>query len=498
MSFEGRVIKLSGLTTRFSQGGELPHQIGFEVVIHSAHGYWIDEAGLPPLLPALDGGLDVDVVIVGGGFTGMWTAWHLTESDPDLKVALLDSHRIGCGPSGRNGGFADSMWVSFARLSERYGAPAALDIAMVSEESVDSIGGFCEQQGVDAWYRKAGYLNVSTSAAQDASWKENTDSIVAVGQSGIFDELAPEGVADLCSSPRFRGGVFYPDVATLQPARLAFGLRAALADRGVALFENSQARRIGDGPGGVTVETSGGSVRAERVVLAAGPALAGRGSPVRGSITIASSHMVITEPVPDLLEEIGWTGGEAISDCRALLNYFRTTPDGRIAFGWGGGRIAPGGHRFGRAEIDREVIDQVSVTLRDYFPGLVGRRLQHAWGGPIDASATHLPHVARLPSGRGFAAFGYTGNGVGPSQMIGRSLASLAIGRQDRYSSLALVEPAAALSRIPPEPFRFAGGTVIREAIGRKEAAEADGRRPGPLVSAISAVPRLIGFHIGR
>jgi len=467
-------------------------------VIHSAHGYWVEEAGLPPLALALEREFDADVVIVGGGFTGMWTAWHLTEADPDLRIALLDSHRIGCGPTGRNGGFADSMWVSFARLSDRYGIPAALEVARASEESVDQIGEFCEQQGIDAWFSKAGYLNVSTSTAQDGVWQNNTGAIASAGQGDAFRELDPERVAEICRSPRFRGGVFYGDVATVQPARLAFGIRAALIDRGVALFENSQVLRVEDGPGGVTATTSGGRIRAGRVVLAAGPALAGRGSPVRSSVTIASSHMVITEPVPELIEQIGWTGGEAISDCRALLTYFRTTPDGRIAFGWGGGRIAPGAHRFGRAEIDREVVEQVGVALREYFPGLADRRLDHAWGGPIDASATHLPHVVKLPSGRGFAAFGYTGNGVGPSQLVGRSLASLAIGREDRYSSLALVEPAGALTKVPPEPFRFIGGTVIREAIGRKEAAEAEERRPRLLVSAISAVPRLIGFHIGR
>jgi glycine/D-amino acid oxidase-like deaminating enzyme len=467
-------------------------------VIHSAHGYWIEEAGIPEPASALEGSLEADVIIVGGGFTGMWTAWHLTEADPDLKIALLDSHRIGCGPSGRNGGFADSMWVSFARLSDRYGIPAAIEVALASEESVDQIGEFCEQQGVDAWFRKAGYLNVATTEAQEGSWKRNTDPILAAGHGDAFTELDRDEVARICRSPRFRGGVLYADVATVQPARLAFGIRAALIDRGVTLFEDSPVTRVEDGPGKVTARTPGGKVSAERLVLAAGPSLAGRGSPVRSSVTIASSHMVISEPVPDLIEQIGWTGGQAISDCRALLTYFRTTPDGRIAFGWGGGRIAPGGRRFGRAEIDREVVQQVAVALREYFPLLRGRRLEHAWGGPIDASATHLPHIARLPSGRAFAAFGYTGNGVGPSQMLGRSLASLVTGREDRYSSLALVEDCDSLTRIPPEPFRFIGGSVIREAIGRKEEAEADGRRPGPLVSTVAGIPRLIGFHIGR
>ncbi len=467
-------------------------------MLHTAYGYWIEEAGSPPLLPPLDRNLDADVVIVGGGFTGMWTAWHLTEADPDLRVALLESHRIGHGPSGRNGGFADSMWVTFALMVDRYGPARALELARASSRSIDQIGQFCEEQGVDAWFNQAGYLNVSTTPAQDETWRENARSMRAAGAEGDFRELDEAAVREICDSARFRGGIAYDDVATVQPARLAFGIRAALIERGVMLFEQSPVLRVDDGPGRVVATTAGGRVKADRVVLASGPSLAGQGSPISHSVTVASSHMVITEPVPELIEEIGWTGGEAISDCRALLNYFRTTPDGRIAFGWGGGKIVAGARRFGRAEVDPEVAEQVAGWLCEYFPGLRGRTLTHAWGGPIDASATHLPHVIRLDSGRGFAAFGYTGNGVGPSQMVGRSLASLAIGREDLYSSLPFVEPVSALTRVPPEPFRWLGGTVIRDALERKEEAEAAGREPGPLDSAIAAVPKLIGFHIGR
>ena len=467
-------------------------------MLHTAHGYWIAEAGSPDVLPSLEGAIDADVVIVGGGFTGLWTAWHLTEADPDLRVVLLESHRIGHGPTGRNGGFADSMWVTFSLMADRYGPEAALELARASSESIDQIGEFCDEQGVDAWFNQAGYLNVSTTPVQDEAWQEDARAMRFAGAEDDFRELDSDAVRDICASPRFRGGIVYDDVATIQPARLAFGIRAALINRGVSLFENSPALRVEDCPGRVTVTTPAGTVRAKRLVLASGPSLAGRGSPIKHSVTLASSHMVITEPVPDVIEEIGWTGGEAISDCRSLLNYFRTTPDGRIAFGWGGGRIAPSGHRFGRAEVDPEIIEQVKVWLHEYFPGLRGRELTHAWGGPIDASASHLPHVIRLDSGRGFAAFGYTGNGVGPSQMVGRALASLAIDREDRYSSLPFVEPVSALTRVPPEPFRWIGGTIIRDAIERKEEAESAGHRPGPLVSAVAAVPKMIGFHIGR
>ncbi len=160
--------------------------------------------------------------------------------------------------------------------------------------------------------------------------------------------------------------------------------------------------------------------------------------------------------------------------------------------------IAAGGRRFGHAEVDAEVVGGVIQALRRYFPMLADRRLDYAWGGPIDASATHLPHVVRMPSGRAFAAFGYTGNGVGPSQLVGRTLASLALDRRDRYTALPFVETPAGLTRIPPEPFRWLGGTLIREAIGRVEDCLAEGREPDPVSRAVAAVPGLIGFHIGR
>ena len=467
-------------------------------MIHKATGYWINEAGPQPEFPALEGEHRFDVVVVGGGFTGLWTAYHLRSAEPDLKVGLIESHRIGHGPSGRNGGFVDAMWVSFASLVARYGELPALRLARASERSVSQVGEFLEQHEVDAWYRKSGYLNVSTAPPYDGSWDGNMKAMRA---SGIIDgprELSPAEVQEICASPAFRGGVHYGAAATVQPARLSFGIRDANHDLGVELFESSPVTRIEDNGPEVRLFTPRGRATAGKLILANGPALAGMGSPLRSNVTLASSHMVITEPVPDVIEELGWTGGEAISDCRSLLSYFRTTPDGRIAFGWGGGRIAAGARRFGRAELDAEVITGVIEGLRRYFPMLADRKLEYAWGGPIDASATHLPHVVELPSGRAFAAFGYTGNGVGPSQMVGRSLASLALDRRDEYSELAFIEPASRLTSVPPEPFRWIGGAVIREAIGRREEAFMNGERPDPISSAIARIPELIGFHIGR
>ncbi len=464
---------------------------------HTRLGYWIEEAGAVEPAPPLSAELEADVVIVGGGFTGLWSAWYVRQLEPAARVVVLESEQVcGHGPSGRNGGFCNGMWLSAATLRDRWGDAAALAICRAGDEAVARIGAFCADHHVDAWWRPGGYLEMSTAPAQDGAWER---AVAACGELGVpeaIEELSPEQVQARCSSPAFRAGVVCPDSATVQPARLALGIRRVLREQGVEIFESTPVRRLEAAPGGVRARTPGGAVRAERAVLAIGAAARGRRGPLRGRLTVASSHIVLTEPVPDVIEEIGWTGGDAIIDSRALVHYFRTTPDGRIAFGWGGGRIAFGARTHGHAEVDATVVAANEQHLYDYFPALRGRRITHAWGGPIDASPTHLPTVVTLPGGRAFAAAGYTGNGVGPTNMVGRTLASLALGRDDDASRLAFVD--AASPRVPPEPFHWIGGEAIRLGILAKEEAEMAGREPGRVASAVAKVPQLIGFHIGR
>jgi glycine/D-amino acid oxidase-like deaminating enzyme len=462
---------------------------------HDAHGWWLEEAGVPDARPALEGNVDADVVIVGGGYTGMWTAWFVSELEPEARVVLLEADRCGMGPSGRNGGFANSMWPSLGSIRDRFGAAAALQIARASEDEVDGIGTWCTEQGVDAWYRRGGYLQVSTAQAHDGVSRA---SCAACAELGASDACAGQSAAEVrgrCDSPLFRGGAYYPAAATVQPARLALGLRGRLIEGGVLLYEGSRARRIRSDGSGVVVETDAGRVRAAAAVLAAGGRLAAH-RPLRRRLTVTSSHMVITEPVPDVLEEVGWTGGECITDSRATVHYFRTTPDGRIAFGWGGGRVVPGARLNGRAEVDARVAAEVERRLVRVFPALRGRRIEHAWGGPIDVSPTHLPVLGSLAGDRVHYAFGYTGNGVAPSRLAGRALASMALGRRDEHTTLALIEPPPV--RVPPEPFRYAGGTIIRAALLRRERLEEEGRRPDPLTRFVAGVPARIGIHIGR
>ena len=463
-------------------------------MIHDAQGWWLAQEPAVEPLPALAVDVTADVVVVGGGYAGMWTAWLLREAEPDAEVVLLEADVCGHGPSGRNGGFANSMWFSLASMRERFGDAGAIGVARAAQAAVDEVGEWCQAQGVDAWYRRGGYIQVSTAPAWDGTWAETVRALEELGEPDAVEVLSAGGVRARCASPMFREGALFPGSATVNPARLALGLRAKLGEAGVRVYERSRVLGIRAGRDGVEVRTRGGIVRAGHAVLAAGGAQEAL-PPLRRRLTLTSSHMVITEPVPELLEEIGWTGGECITDARHLLHYFRTTPDGRIAFGWGGGRCVAGARTHGHAEVDPGVATEVARHLVRFFPGLAGRRIDHAWGGPIDVSPSHIPLVGTL-DGRVHYGFGFTGNGVGPSRMVGHALCSLALDRRDEHSRLAIVESRP--RSVPPEPLRYIGGSIVREALIRKEEAEEAGREPGPIAAFVAGIPARIGVQVGR
>ncbi len=463
-------------------------------VIHDAQGFWLSAEQRPEPNAILRSEVSADVVVLGGGFSGMWTAWLIREAEPNARVVLLEAGLCGHGPSGRNGGFANSLWFGLGSMREDFGDEGTLALARKAEEAIGEIGEWCTTQEVDASFHHGGYLQVSTAKAFDQVWEPAVAACQALGRADAVEVLRADEVQKRCASPIFRGAAFFPASATVNPARLALGLRRRLIDAGVEVYELSKVRGLQVGPGGVEVRTDEGVVRAGQAVLATGGAQEAV-APLRRRLTLTSSHMVITEPVPDVIEEIGWTGGECITDARHMLHYFRTTEDGRIAFGWGGGRMVYGARLCGHAEVDAGVAAEVASHLTRFFPQLEGRRIDHAWGGPIDVSPNHTPMVGTL-DGCVHYAFGYTGNGVGPSRMVGHILASLALDRRDDYSRLPIVEHKEI--RVPPEPFRYIGGTVIRDALLRKERAEELDLEPDPLSTLVSGIPERVGVQIGR
>jgi glycine/D-amino acid oxidase-like deaminating enzyme len=460
--------------------------------------WWLEEAlaaeGPPREAPPLEGDLRVDVAVVGGGYTGLWTALALREQDPGTTVAVLEAEVCGWGPSGRNGGFLNGYWTHLSRLRPVFGDEDALAIARAAARVVPAVRAFCDARGEDVWLREGGYLKVSAAPAQDAAVERAVRTADELGVEEEAVPLSPDEVADRCASPAFRRGVLFRDGATVQPARLARALRRAALTDGVALHERTRVVRLASGRPNV-LETPRGRVLADEVVVATNAAATGW-PPLARHLTNFGSYVVLTEPVPDLLDEIGWTGGEAITDGRMFVHYFRTTVDGRVLMGSGSGPIGHGGRLDdGRFTRDEPTAARAERGLRRLLPRLAGVAVERSWGGPIDVSADHFPFFGTLAGTRVHYGVGYSGHGVGPSWLAGRALASLVLERDDEWRALPLVRmPSAAL---PPEPLKRLGGGVIRAAGLAVEEAEEDGRPASLPVRAVADLPRALGMPLG-
>ena len=447
--------------------------------------WWLLDADDGERSPALDRDLDVDVAIVGGGFTGLWTALALRALPDPPRVAVLEAEFCGWGPSGRNGGFCHGYWSYLPTLRDLFGDEAALRLAAAGDQIIPGIRAFLAERGEDAWFRADGLLEVSTAASQDAEIDAQVAAARAVGRPEEAELRESPGI-----SPRFRRGVFFRDGATVHPARLVRALRrAALAD-GVELHEGTRAQLPSDG----TIAANGRTVRAKDVVVATNAA-ATEWRPVRGRLTVFGSYVVLTEPVPDLLREIGWADGLGIYDARMFLHYFRTTNDGRVLMGSGSGPIGFGARIDERFTHDAPTAGRAEEGLRRLLPALADVKVEAAWGGPIDVSADHVPFIGTVPSTRIHYALGYSGHGVGPSWLAGRVLASLVAGADDEWTRLPLVERKVA--RVPREPVRRLGGGMIRAAILSLEEAEEHGRRGSAVAKAVAGIPRLLGMKLG-
>ena len=460
--------------------------------------WWLREClALPefrdPPAPALSGDVSADIVILGGGYTGMWTAWFLKERDPGIDIMLVEADICGGGPSGRNGGFCDGWWGHVADMIPTYGAAATKELLDACGASPGEIGAWCEANDVEAWWRRGGDLAAASAPSHEGKWAGTLEAARRIGAEDRYRVLSAEEVAGHVRSPMFGGGMFISEASTVHPARLARGLRRVLIERGVRVHEHTPASRIGFGRP-VVVETPGGTVRAAEAVIGLG-AWATPWKVFKPVLTVRGSYMVMTAPAPEKLEEIGWTGGEAVRDLRSSIHYLRTTPDGRIAFGLGGlqpdlaRRIDP------RYAYDERMVRRVAIDLHRMFPSFSDVPLEAGWGGPINVSGYTMPFFGSLPPGNVHYGLGYTGNGVGPSHLGGKILSALATHADNGLTRLGVVtrEP----KRFPPEPIRSPGMLIANDAIRRKDDMEADGRTADPVTAFVAGLPRQLGFNLG-
>lgn len=455
------------------------------------------EAGVPPS-PSLTGEIAADVAIIGGGYTGLWTALALKARKPSLCVALIEAKLCGSGASGKSGAKVHGYWASLAGMSKSIGDDAALAVARAGTMAQDGIRAFATAPGRDVWWREAGNIRVSASPAQDAKIASYVDTARRLGVPDTARPLTEAGIASYCRSPAFRAGVFLQEGANVHAARLARALRRAAIDAGVLLYENTpmtglDISRNGGSPN--RVRTARGQIIARDVVLATNVELA-RERLIKPHVTVFSSFALMTEPAPEKLAAMGWTGDQGISDMRMFVHYFRKTIDGRVLMGSGSGPISYDGDTSAvRLTQDSASALRAERGLRRLLPGLNDVKVAKAWGGPIDISADRLPFFKTMPGTRVHYGCGYSGHGVNPTYIGGQCLASLVLDEKDMWSSLPLCTRA--VPGLPPEPFRYYGGRAVRRAVLACEDAEERGQPAPVLASAVAALPRLFGLRIG-
>ncbi|MDQ3628582.1 MAG: FAD-binding oxidoreductase [Actinomycetota bacterium] len=436
----------------------------------------------------MPGPTEADVVIVGAGFTGLWTAYHLSRVAPDCRVTVLEAEVAGFGASGRNGGWCSALFpVSTPALSRRYGRDATLRMARAMQATVREVGAIADAEGIDAHYDRGGTVVLARTPVQLRRAGAEVAASLAAG-------LAPEDLqmldaatasAQLAGSGVL-GGTFTPHCAAIHPARLVRGLARLVESRGVRVHERTPVRAIEAG----CVRTDAGDVRAEVVVRATEgytPSLPGHGR----KVAPVYSLMVATEPLPETSwVTLGLDRRQTFSDGRHLVIYGQRTRDGRIAFG---GRGAP--YHFGsavRPEHDRDpdVFAALRATLRELLPQLRDVAFTHAWGGPLAVPRDWHASVG-LDRATGLAwAGGYVGDGVGTSHLAGATLADLIAGRDTDLVDLPWVGHRS--RSWEPEPLRWLGINAGLRAMTAADAEESVTGRTSLLARAVSP---LLGGH---
>lgn len=427
--------------------------------------FWLDQlasTGRDDLTPRppLDGDTTADVAIVGGGLTGLWTAWYLHQADPGLQIVVLEREIAGFGASGRNGGWCSALFPrSASAIAEEHGRDAALALRAAMRDTVDEVGRAASEAEVDCDYVKGGTVLYARSAVQERAAHDEVASSATWGDDMTWRAARPGDAAGSA------GVAWTPDCARVQPAALVRGLAAALEARGVRIAEHTPVSSWDRG----RVVTSHGTVTAGAVVIA----VEGYGAQLEQTkrrILPLYSLMIATAPLPaSAWERIGLEHGQTFSDYRHLLVYGQRTADDRLAFGGRGARyhwgssITPGYDRVPR------VFEHLRKALVDLFPVVADTPVTHTWGGPLGvprdwcASVTWDGHVG--------SAGGYVGDGLSTTNLAGRTLADLVRGESTALTALPWVN-----HRSPdwePEPLRFLGanaGLVATDLADREEA----------------------------
>jgi glycine/D-amino acid oxidase-like deaminating enzyme len=453
--------------------------------------FWLEDAGeaLTPR-PALQHSIDVDVAILGAGYSGLWTAYYLLRTNPGLRIAVVEREIAGYGASGRNGGWCSPRFpLSAGMMTTRYGVDTARAVLLALESAAQEMRAVCEQESIDARFRPAGTLTIARGAHQLPSLKASLAEYERLGLADRYHYLTPAEVAERARITDVHGGIYTPDGASLHPARLVRGLARAVEAHGGVIYEQTNVTGFHGAPRSRLV-TDVGEVRATKAIVLAGEAYLTRLHGLHRALLPVYSLICLTEPLTAAQwSTIGWQHGENISSMRNTVVYLTRTPDGRILFGSRGAPYAFGSQISDEQDRHAATVKLIQKSVVEWFPSLAGIRFTHAWGGPVGMPMDWTPSV-RFDSGTriGFAA-GYTGMGVVLSNLAGQLLAGMIAGRTTGPESLPFVQRRS--HDWIPEPLRWLVVRYMQGALQRIDSA-AEAGRTLPVDAAIAS---FLGRH---
>jgi glycine/D-amino acid oxidase-like deaminating enzyme len=435
--------------------------------------FWIDSLPEPIIpRPSLPGDVQVDVAIVGAGYTGLWSAYYLHALDPSLRIVVLDAQVAGFGGSGRNGGWCTGELSGvFDVMPKKWGDEAARAMALAGHDAVDEVGRVTKDEGIDCHFAKGGVVWMATTPKQEARIRKRSATPRRLG----FGEedyrlLDAEQVAARLRSPRARAGFYSPHTAAVQPARLVRGLADVVERNGTPVHERTRVRSIDGG----RVETDHGTVTAEVVVRG----LEGYTRTIAGverALVPLQTFALATEPLPQSLwDQIGLADRETFEDARLRIFYGQRTADDRVVLG---GMGYPYRYGSGTATLDGTRIHQrLRRTLGWLFPVLRDVTVTHQWGGVIGMPRDASPSVGFDPARRLAWAGGYTGEGVSAANLAGRTIAELICDQETERTRLPWVGHRS--RDWEPEPLRWLGVRAGERAAAAVDWLDRDARLP--------------------
>lgn len=432
--------------------------------------FWLDNPLRPAPQPALTTQTSTNLLVIGAGYSGLWTALLAREENPQREIVILEAGEAASGASGRNGGFLDaSLTHGFSNGLARWRRelPALLALGL---RNLDEIEETLARYNIECDYIRSGDVNVATEPHHIVEMQEELTEAALFGMDLQFLERGQ--VQQVVKSPIFIAGLRNPDVALVNPARLAWGLRKACLDLGIRIYENSPVNRLEDEGKYVVAHTPHGQVRAARMALAtnAFPPLLKR---LSYYVVPVYDYVLMTEPLsPAQRDSIGWHGREGLSDASRQFHYFRTTADGRIL--WGGyDAVYHWNNGFGpHLETSQREFERLAEHFFQAFPQLEGIRFSHAWGGAIDTCSRFAPFWGTAHGGKTAYSMGFTGLGVGATRFGAKVMLDLLDGKQTERTALEFVRTKPL--PFPPEPFRSIGINLTRWSMDR---ADQDGGR---------------------